>query len=231
MTTGSERNLILLGPLPAPAKGHRRSDWRRVSAFRKISTGDDVLRAARRAGTPLGLKADQFMSLGQLVPDEVVIGLVEERLQHADAQPGFILDGFPRTLPQAEALDGVLAHLHRDKLRVIEVRVDEEALIARLSGRLSCPKCGASYHIKFTPPQQPNICDNCGSTLVSRSDDQPAAIAKRLADYREVTQPLVEHYRQTGSLQVVDGVGSLEVVLGRMIEALDLPAHLSHLTH
>jgi adenylate kinase len=213
-----ERNLILLGA-PGAGKGTQAQKLAVRFGIPQISTGD-MLRAARREGTPLGKKAEEYMNKGQLVPDEVVIGLVEERLQRPDAGPGFILDGFPRTIPQAQALDGVLQKLGRVKLRVIDVQVPEATLIDRLGGRLSCPKDGASYHVKFTPPKQDNVCDSCGTPLVTRADDKPEAIVQRLREYHDKTAPLAGYYRTSGVLRSVDGVGDLEVVLDRLVRAL-----------
>jgi adenylate kinase len=213
-----ERNLILLGA-PGAGKGTQAQRLAVRFGIPQISTGD-MLRAARREGTPLGKKAESFMNAGQLVPDEVVIGLVEERLQRPDAKAGFILDGFPRTIPQAEALDGVLKKLGRERLKVIDVQVPENVLVERLGGRLSCPKCGASYHVKFTPPKVDMVCDNDGSALVTRPDDRPEAIAQRLREYHDKTAPLVEYYKRGGLLRSVDGVGELEVVLDRIVRAL-----------
>jgi adenylate kinase len=213
-----ERNLILLG---APGAGKGTQAQKLVARFGipQISTGD-MLRAARREGTALGRKAEEYMNKGQLVPDEVVIGLVEERLQRPDARPGFILDGFPRTIPQAQALDGVLKKLGRSPLRVIDVQVPEAVLVERLSGRLSCPKCGASYHATFTPPKTPGICDNDGTALVSRPDDRPEAVAQRLREYHDKTAPLADYYRRASLLRTADGVGELEVVFDRLVRAL-----------
>jgi adenylate kinase len=213
-----ERNLILLGA-PGAGKGTQAQKLAVRFGIPQISTGD-MLRAARREGTPLGKKAEEYMNKGQLVPDEVVIGLVEERLQLPDAKAGFILDGFPRTIPQAQALDGVLAKLGRDKLKVIDVQVPEATLLERLGGRLSCPKDGASYHTKFSPPKSDSLCDACGSALIVRSDDKPEAIAQRLREYHEKTAPLAGYYQQGGVLRAVDGVGELEVVLDRLVRAL-----------
>ena len=215
----SQRNLILLG---APGAGKGTQAQRLAARFGvpQVSTGD-MLRAARRAGTPLGKRAEEFMNKGQLVPDEVVIGLVEERLQNPDAKEGFILDGFPRTIPQAEALGGVLSKLGRATARVVDVEVPEAVLIERLGGRLSCPKCGASYHVKFTPPKRAGVCDNDASELVTRADDKPEAIAARLREYRDKTAPLIDYYSRQKSLRSVDGVGDLEVVLDRIVSALD----------
>ncbi len=215
----SERNLILLG---APGAGKGTQAQRLASRFGvpQISTGD-MLRAARREGTPLGKKAETFMNAGQLVPDEVVIGPVEERLSKADAKPGFILDGFPRTIPQAEALGAVLTKLGRGPLRVIDVRVPETVLHERLGGRLSCPKCGAAYHVTLNPPKSTGKCDSCASDLITRADDRPEAITQRLQEYHAKTAPLVEYYTKAGLVREADGVGDLEVVLDRIVRALE----------
>jgi adenylate kinase len=213
-----EKNLILLGA-PGAGKGTQAQRLAVRFGIPQISTGD-MLRAARREGTPLGKKAEQFMNAGQLVPDEVVIGLVEERLQMPDAKPGFILDGFPRTNAQAQALDAVLTKLGRSKLKVVDVQVPESVLVERLGGRLSCPKDGASYHVKFTPPKNDNVCDGCGTQLIQRADDKPEAIAQRLREYHDKTAPLVDYYKKAGVLKSIDGVGDLEVVLDRLVRTL-----------
>jgi adenylate kinase len=220
MVAQPERNLILLGG-PGAGKGTQSQRLAARFGIPQISTGD-MLRAARREGTKLGKEADKFMAQGQLVPDSVVIGLVEERLQAADTKPGFILDGFPRTVPQADALAGVLRRLGRGPLRVVEVSVAESVLHERLGGRISCPKCGASYHQKFTPPKVADTCDSCGHVgLVTRSDDKPEAISQRLREYAEKTAPLVDYYTRAGLLKCIDGVGDLEIVLGRIVQAVD----------
>src|SRR6476619_7381500 len=209
----SERNLILLGA-PGAGKGTQAQPLAVRFGIPQISTGD-MLRAARREGTPLGKKAEEYMNKGALVPDEVVIGLVEERLQQPDARAGFILDGFPRTIPQAEALDAVLKRLGRARIAVVDVQVPEAVLQERLGGRLSCPTDGASYHVKFTPPKKEGVCDTCGTALIVRADDRPEAISKRLVEYHEKTAPLAAYYGKAGVLKSIDGVGELEVVLDR----------------
>jgi adenylate kinase len=214
----AERNLILLGA-PGAGKGTQAQRLAVRFGIPQISTGD-MLRAARREGTPLGKKAEEYMNKGALVPDEVVIGLVEERLGKPDAKAGFILDGFPRTIPQAEALDGVLTKLGRQKIRVVDVNVPEAVLVDRLGGRLSCPKDGASYHIKFTPPKHDMMCDNCNTPLITRADDKPEAIAQRLKEYHAKTAPLADYYQKSGVLKSVDGVGELDIVLDRIVRAL-----------
>jgi len=211
-------DLILLGA-PGAGKGTQAQRLATRFGIPQISTGD-MLRAARREGTPLGKRAEEYMNKGQLVPDEVVIGLVEERLKQKDAQAGFILDGFPRTVAQADALGKLLDKLGRKDLRVIDVTVGEAVLMDRLGGRLSCPKCGASFHVRLNPPRAASVCDNCANALVTRPDDQPSAIAQRLAEYAAKTAPLTAYYRDKGLLRTVDGVGDLEVVLGRIVTAL-----------
>jgi adenylate kinase len=160
------------------------------------------------------------MDAGQLVPDEVVFGLVEERLARPDAREGAILDGFPRTIPQAEALDALFTKMKRDPVRAVAIEVPESELLERLGGRRSCPKDGASYHVKFTPPKKPGVCDQCGSELITRADDRPVAIKKRLEEYHEKTSPLIEHYRKRDALRRVDGVGALEAILDRIAHAV-----------
>jgi adenylate kinase len=213
-----QRNLILLGA-PGAGKGTQAQRLASRWGIPQVSTGD-MLREARRQGTELGKRAQQYMDAGQLVPDEVVIGLVEERLGRPDAREGVILDGFPRTIPQAEALDALLEKIKRDPARVLAIEVPEAELIERLGGRRSCPRDGASYHVKFTPPRVEGKCDSCGTPLIQREDDRPEAIARRLEEYRAKTAPLVEHYQKKGALRKVDGVGELETILDRITRAL-----------
>lgn len=220
MSTTVERNLILLGA-PGAGKGTQAQRLAQRFGIPQISTGD-MLRAARREGTPLGQAAEKFMQAGQLVPDEVVIGLVEERLKRPDCEGGFILDGFPRTIAQAEALSALLQKLGRQPLRILNVDVAEGVLLERLGGRVSCPQCGASYHKTLNPPAVADTCDACKHVgLIVRADDQPQAIQKRLVEYATKTEPLIAFYQQTGRLKTVDGVGDLEKVLGRIVDAID----------
>ena len=215
-----ERNLILLGA-PGAGKGTQAQRLAQRFGIPQISTGD-MLRAARREGTPLGQEADKYMQAGKLVPDEVVIGLVEERLGRTDCEAGFILDGFPRTIAQAESLGHLLQKLGRQPLRILDVSVPQEILHQRLGGRLSCPNCGAAYHKKLNPPAVADTCDACKKTgLIVRADDKPEAIEKRLVEYADKTAPLIAYYQNTGRLRTVDGVGELERVLGRIVDAID----------
>ncbi len=220
MNENKERNLILLGAAGA-GKGTQSQKMATRLNIPQISTGD-MLRQARRDQTPLGKSADGYMTRGELVPDELVIGLVEERLQKPDAGPGFILDGFPRTLEQARALDTLLKKLGRAPLQVVDVQVPEALLVERLSGRLSCPKDGASYHLKFAPPKTPGHCDRCQGALTERADDKPDAVKQRLVEYRNKTAPLIDYYHQQRLLHPVDGVGEVEAVFSRITQALQL---------
>jgi adenylate kinase len=213
-----DRNWILLG---APGAGKGTQAQRLIEQYRlpQISTGD-MLREAKRAGTPLGKKAAEYMDRGALVPDELVIGLMAERLDQADAREGFILDGFPRTVPQAEALERVLAERGRKLSRVVAINVPEEVLVPRLTGRRSCPKCGAPYHVMFKPPKQDGVCDLDGTKLIQRDDDTEVTVRKRLATYRNQTAPLIAYYGKKGVLREVDGQGELQAVAARLEEAL-----------
>lgn len=160
-----------------------------------------MLREARRKGTELGKKAAEYMNAGDLVPDEVVIGIVRERLDEDDASDGFILDGFPRTVAQAEAL----AEMGVELEAVLNIQVPDEEVIKRLSGRRSCPECGAVYHVDFSPPSTEGVCDKCGTDLIQRDDDKPEAISRRLEEYSAKTKPLVDHYDQKGKLLNIAG--------------------------
>ena len=181
----------------------------------QLSTGD-LLRAAVAEGTELGLKAKKFMDAGELVPDEVVIGLIEERLKQPDCQKGFILDGFPRTIPQAEALAKIT-----DLDAVINLDVSDDEVVSRLSGRRTCKQCGAIYHIRNIPPKVEGVCDRCGGELFQRDDDKEEAIRNRLAVYRKQTLPLVEFYRKAGILHDVDGAAGVENVTQAVIDIIE----------
>jgi adenylate kinase len=198
----AKRKLMFLGP-PGAGKGTQAQRLADDFGIPQISTGD-MLREARRKGTELGKKAAEYMDAGDLVPDDVVIGIVAERLEEEDAQAGFILDGFPRTVAQAEAL----AEMGVELDGVVNIEVGEDEVIRRLGGRLSCPSCGASFHAEFNPPAEEGVCDKCGADLVKRPDDQPDAIRQRLQSYEEKTSPLVEFYDEKGKLLDVDGEGS-----------------------
>jgi adenylate kinase len=204
------KNLILLGP-PGAGKG---TQAERIAASYKvphISTGD-IFRAAIKEGTPLGNKAKSFLDAGELVPDEVVIGIVTERIDGSDCQKGFLLDGFPRTIPQADALNEYLASENRKLDRVINIAVDPESLVRRLSGRRVCRDCGAPYHVETKREKVSGLCDICGGELYQRDDDQEETIRKRLAVYQNQTEPLISYYQKKGLLLTVDGGLSIDQV-------------------
>src|SRR3712207_5479359 len=186
---------------------------------RKISTGD-LLREAVRDATALGLEAKTYMDQGRLVPDSVVIGLVRDKLASPEYGKGFILDGFPRTVPQAEELARVLGDRGIALDRVINFRVSRDAVVSRLSGRRSCPKCQATYHVAFAPSKKGSACDRCGEVLIQRNDDKPEAIETRLKVYEEQTAPLINFYETKNVLSHLDGSGTVEAVYGNLISLL-----------
>lgn len=192
-------NLILLGA-PGAGKGTQAEKICEKLSIPAISTGN-MLREAMANGTEMGLKAKSFIDAGKLVPDEVVIGIINERLKADDCKNGFILDGFPRTIPQAEALDEMGVRIDK----VIDIEVADEKIAARLSGRRVCLKCGATYHTEFKKPKAEGICDACGDTLVQRKDDMPETVLDRLKTYHEQTEPLKGYYEKKGILRVVEG--------------------------
>jgi adenylate kinase len=210
--------LILLGA-PGAGKGTQSAFLVERYSVPQISTGD-ILRAAVKNQSPMGVKAKQYMDAGALVPDEVVVGIVEERLQQADCDKGFILDGFPRTLPQADALKQVLVHLDKTLDAVISLSVDSAVLVARLSGRRSCSRCGKGYHVTYDPPAADGSCSVCGGALVQRDDDKEETILKRLDVYREQTAPLEDYYRKDALLTVVDGMAPIAEVQGQITDVL-----------
>jgi adenylate kinase len=202
--------LVFLGP-PGAGKGTQARELAREWGVPQIATGD-MLREAAAAGTALGRQARAFMERGALVPDDVMIWLIAERLDQPDARRGFILDGFPRTIPQAEALDRRLAERGETLDRVIFFDVPEAELLRRLTGRRACPACQATYHLATHPPRRPGICDRCGAALVQRPDDSESTVRTRLKVYAEQTAPLLDHYRRRGRLATVPGVGAVETV-------------------
>lgn len=211
-------NLILLGP-PGAGKGTQAKMLTERFAIPQISTGD-ILRAAVKEGTPMGVKAKGFMDAGGLVPDEVVVGIVSERLQKDDCAQGFILDGFPRTVAQADALQETLGALDKGLRAVVSLEVDTEALVERLTGRRTCKECGRGYHVKFDPPRQAGLCDACGGELIQRDDDREETIRRRLDVYSEQTSPLVDYYRQLGLLSAIDGMQEMDAVQAQVISVL-----------
>ncbi|MBN2723667.1 MAG: adenylate kinase [Deltaproteobacteria bacterium] len=210
--------LILLGA-PGSGKGTQATRLTAKLGVPQISTGD-MLREARKKGTPMGKQAAQYMDAGGLVPDEVVIGIVKERLQLKDVENGFILDGFPRTIPQAEALDVVLGDLNIKLDHVVEIAVPDEIIVPRITGRRSCPSCKRPYHVKFMKPRVENYCDDCNTELVQRSDDTEIAVKQRLDAYKKQTLPLVNYYENKHLVRKVDGSGELNEVFDRIIKIL-----------
>jgi adenylate kinase len=199
--------VIFLGP-PGAGKGTQATTLAREWGIPHIATGD-MLREATARGTRLGLEAKRYMDAGVLVPDEVVIGLVGERLNESDAAGGAVLDGFPRTVAQAEALDGLLRSQGAEIDRVVFLDVARAELLKRLTGRRICRGCGASYHIAFVPPRTPDVCDRCGGALYQREDDSEAAVMKRLDVYATQTAPLLDYYRRRASLAEIRGEGAV----------------------
>jgi len=211
-------NLILLGP-PAAGKGTQAKMLTQAYGIPQISTGD-MLREAVKAGSPMGVKAKSFMDSGALVPDEVVVGIVEERLQRDDCKKGFILDGFPRTTAQADTLKGMLSSKGMRIDHVVCIQVATEELIRRLSGRRICRECMTPFHVVFNPPKKEGVCDACGGELYQRDDDQEASVKVRLDAYENQTKPLVDYYKREGLLRPVDGIGSLDEIQTRIKKAL-----------
>lgn len=211
-------NLILLGP-PGSGKGTQAKRLMQRYEIPQISTGD-ILRDAVKEGTPLGREAKRYMEEGKLVPDEVVVGIVKDRLKGPDCQRGFILDGFPRTIAQAEALDRILEEMGRGIDHVIDIRVDKDELLRRLSGRRTCRSCGAMYHVIFNPPRVDGVCDRCGGELYHREDDKEETIRERLRVYEGQTAPLIEYYEKKGLLRRIDGTGEIEEVEARILKAI-----------
>ncbi|MDI7259928.1 MAG: adenylate kinase [Thermodesulfobacteriota bacterium] len=212
-------NLILLGP-PGAGKGTQAQMIVDRYSISQISTGD-ILRAAVKEGTALGKQAKASMEKGQFVPDEVVIGIIDGRLRAADCSPGFILDGFPRTIAQAEALQTILTKIGMSVDHVINIEVDSEELVRRLTGRRTCKNCGAMFHVFFHLPKQENICDRCGGTLYQREDDREEKIRTRLKEYERQTTLLIQYYQNKKILRVIEGVGGQNQIFERIIHVLD----------
>ncbi|WP_406040721.1 adenylate kinase [Micromonospora sp. NBC_00898] len=210
--------LVLVGP-PGAGKGTQAEFIAAHLSVPKISTGD-IFRANVSQGTPLGVEAKRYMDAGKLVPDEVTINMVRDRLAEPDAGEGFLLDGFPRTTPQAAALDKLLADLGTALDLVLELVVDDDEVIRRLSGRRTCRGCGKIWHVEFDATTREGICDRCGAELFQRDDDKPETIAARLREYAEKTAPLVDYYGAQGKLVGIDATGPVEDVTVRAIDAL-----------
>ncbi|MGA8434877.1 MAG: adenylate kinase [Methyloceanibacter sp.] len=212
--------LVLLGP-PGAGKGTQANQLETGRSLVKLSTGD-MLRAAVAAGTELGRKAGDIMERGKLVPDDIVIGLIAERLDAGGKGNGFILDGFPRTIAQAEALDRLVTERGKTLDAVIEMQVDDDALVKRITGRFTCADCGEGYHDAFKTQKVPGVCDRCGSTqFVRRRDDNEEVVRSRLEAYYAQTEPLIDYYRSQGKLKSVDGMAEIGAVHRAIARALD----------
>lgn len=207
--------IIFLGA-PGAGKGTQAEFVAEAYKIPTVSTGN-MIREALSKGTEMGLKAKAYTESGKLVPDEVVIGIIQERLAKDDCAGGFILDGFPRTIPQAEAL----ADMGIDIDKVVDIEVPDDSIMERMSGRRVCPKCGASYHIVTKKPLKDGICDKCGAELTQRKDDKPETVADRLKVYHDQTEPLKGFYEKAGKLAVVDGIGSISDISARVMHALE----------
>jgi adenylate kinase len=211
-------NIILLGP-PGAGKGTQAKMLVEQYQIPQISTGD-ILRAAVKEGTQLGKEAKSYMDKGELVPDSVVIGIVEERIKEPDCAKGYMLDGFPRTVPQAEALDGMLQNLSSAIDHVVSIEVGKEELVKRLTGRRTCRECGAGYHVMFDPPKKEDVCDKCGGELYQRDDDNVETVTSRLEVYEAQTLPLIDYYKTQAKVRPIDGVGDIKDIFGRITQVL-----------
>ena len=212
-------NIILLGP-PGAGKGTQAKRLEQSRNLIQLSTGD-MLRAAVDKGSDLGKKAKTIMDAGQLVPDDLMIEMISQRIDEPDCKNGFILDGFPRTTPQAEALDVMLAEKNLKLDAVVEMQVDDEALVGRITGRFSCAECGAGYHDTFQRPKTEGVCDGCGATeFKRRADDNEETVRARLAAYHAQTAPILPYYGGQGVLKTVDGMAPIDEVTGQIEAAL-----------
>lgn len=210
--------IIMLGA-PGAGKGTQAKKIAEKYQIPHISTGD-IFRANIKNGTELGKKAKTYMDQGLLVPDELVVDLVVDRVGQEDCANGYVLDGFPRTIPQAEALDRALAERGQKMDYAVDVEVPDENIINRMSGRRACVGCGATYHLVYAPTKKENVCDNCGGELILRDDDKPETVKKRLDVYHEQTQPLIEYYTNSGILKTVDGTADIGDVFAEIVGIL-----------
>lgn len=206
--------IVFLGA-PGAGKGTQAEIISEKFGIPTVSTGN-IIREALKNGTEMGLKAKAYTEAGQLVPDEVVIGIIKERLVKDDCANGFILDGFPRTIPQAEALGAMGIEIDK----IVSIEVPDENIMERMTGRRVCGKCGASYHLSFKKPAVDGVCDSCGDALVQRKDDAPETVADRLKVYHDQTEPLKDYYAGLGKLEIVEGVGSVSDITERVLKAL-----------
>jgi adenylate kinase len=211
--------LILLGP-PGAGKGTQAKKLVVKYSIPQISTGD-ILRGAVKNQTELGKEAKSFMDSGGLVPDEVVVGIIRERLQEADCAKGYILDGFPRTVPQADELKKALKNMGQSIDSVLSIVVANEELIARLTGRRTCKECGAGFHIMYQKPKQDGVCDKCNGPLIQRDDDKEETIKNRLAVYNDQTEPLIQYYKNDGALVEIQGTGGIDEIFGRICAVVE----------
>ena len=210
--------IIMLGA-PGAGKGTQAKQIAAKYSIPHISTGD-IFRANIKNGTELGKKAKEYMDQGALVPDELTCDLVMDRIQEDDCKNGFVLDGFPRTIPQAEALTNALSKIGQKMEYAIDVDVPDENIVNRMGGRRACVNCGATYHLVSIPPKKEGICDTCGSELILRDDDKPETVQKRLTVYHDQTQPLIDYYKAQGILHTVDGTVPMEEVFANIVSLL-----------
>lgn len=211
--------IIMLGA-PGAGKGTQADMITKKYNVPHISTGD-IFRANIKNGTELGKKAKSYMDQGLLVPDSLVVDLVIDRIHQDDCKEGYVLDGFPRTIPQAEALDAALAAENEEIDAAIDVEVPDDNIVNRMSGRRACLKCGATYHIVYNAPKTEGVCDNCGSELVQREDDKPETVLNRLSVYHKETQPLIDYYNQKGKVAEIDGTQDLNAVFADIEKVLN----------
>ena len=210
--------IIMLGA-PGAGKGTQEERIAEKFSIPHISTGD-IFRANIKEGTELGRKAKTFMDQGLLVPDSLTVDLVMDRISHEDCKNGYILDGFPRTIPQAESLDAALTAKGEKLDFALNVDVPDENIISRMAGRRACPTCGSTYHVVYAAPKKEGICDKCGSTLILRDDDKPETVQKRLLVYHDQTKPLIDYYDTQNILATVDGTKDMEAVFQDIVEIL-----------
>ena len=210
--------IVMLGA-PGAGKGTQAIKIADKYSIPHVSTGD-IFRANIKGGTELGKKAKSYIDKGELVPDEVTIGMLLDRIAEEDCKDGYVLDGFPRTIPQAESLTKALAEKGEKLDYAIDIEVPDDNIVKRMSGRRACPKCGATYHIVYAAPKVPNVCDNCGSELIIRSDDKPETVQDRLSVYHKQTEPLIAYYKEEGILRTVDGTQDLPKVFEDVVKIL-----------